>query len=453
MGVCSLFDQTFSADNFRKIFDRENRRGNDVVGSFFPDLIDVTNEIRLQNQSIREFRKTKGSLSPGEFKAQLEEMKFSLKEKKERKTAATDQLLEGISAGARHKSFQLSVKKKLGPAGKEVYVVPNEARSFFVIKQLQRNLNRLYGIQQSNRHQIVCQIRDSIASNLPCILIRTDVEAFYESIDGGSLIKRLNEDQRLSLSSKDYIKQIMRSYQGLSGTQAGLPRGVGISAYLSELYMQGVDREIRAMPGIIYYARYVDDIVAIFSPSPDDDTTAYLSNIKNVIERHGLVPNASKTKSMSLPTLNGSTFECLGYEFKPHAGNCNISIGNTKIMRYRRRIELAFSLYNIKSASNQKEAYRLLVSRMKFLTGNTRLSNSKQHALTGIYFNNSLISNAAVLNGLDSYFKYLTGKLSSATLRDRLAEMSFVDGFRERRFHNFSTTELSRIVKAWKYDT
>ena len=114
---------------------------------------------------------------------------------------------------------------------------------------------------------------------------------------------------------------------------------------------------------------------------------------------------------------------------------------------------MAFSLYNLKSASNQKEAYRLLVSRMKFLTGNTRLSNSKQHALTGIYFNNSLISNSAVLNGLDSYFKYLAGKLSSATLRDRLAEMSFVDGFRERRFHNFSTTELSRIVKAWKYDT
>ena len=47
---------------------------------------------------------------------------------------------------------------------------------------------------------------------------------------------------------------------------SGVPRGFGVSAYLSELYMREIDNEIKALPDVIYYARYVDDIVIIFSP-------------------------------------------------------------------------------------------------------------------------------------------------------------------------------------------
>ena len=49
-------------------------------------------------------------------------------------------------------------------------------------------------------------------------------------------------------------------------TFPGVPRGIGISAYLSELFMRNVDNQIQELDDLIYYARYVDDIIAIFVP-------------------------------------------------------------------------------------------------------------------------------------------------------------------------------------------
>jgi hypothetical protein len=88
---------------------------------------------------------------------------------------------------------------------------------------------------------------------------------------------------------------------------------------------------------------------------------------------------------------------------------------------------------------------------VNFLTGNTRLSNSKSCAVTGIYFNNSIANNLSSLQLLDKQLKTRILQLKRTSLQKALRHSKFTTGFEERRYHSFSTQELQVIVKAWKY--
>ena len=63
----------------------------------------------------------------------------------------------------------------------------------------------------------------------------------------------------------------------------GIPRGIGISAYLSELYMRDIDIKIKSLEDVIYYARYVDDIIVIICPKTESTKKDYLSELKKII--------------------------------------------------------------------------------------------------------------------------------------------------------------------------
>ena len=86
------------------------------------------------------------------------------------------------------------------------------------------------------------------------------------------------------------------------------------------------------------------------------------------------------------------------------------------------------------------------------MTSNTRLVNNKRHAYTGIYFNNSHLTNWGQLKGLDAYLAHKISLLGSAALQDRIDGYSFVRGFTERQFGRYNTRTLARIVQAWRYE-
>jgi hypothetical protein len=144
--------------------------------------------------------------------------------------------------------------------GKRVYTAGESATAYFALKKIQHNIRRLYKVQQSNRYQIVCQLRELLRDRLPKYVFRLDFSGFYESIPRKHLLSFISDDPLLTLSSKRLIKRILWEYGELSGDERGLPRGIGISAYLAELFMRHFDDRIRSFPGVVYYARYVDDI-------------------------------------------------------------------------------------------------------------------------------------------------------------------------------------------------
>jgi hypothetical protein len=447
-----MLDQMFTAENFRRIYDSENRKGFDLAGRYFPDLEPCTLAVRDKVQEIRELRSKEATLKPEDFVEQLAAFKAQLAILKEAKSAAVDDAMEEISLKVLQPSFKIDLSEKPGPKGKPVFCIDGSPETFFVIKQLQRNIHRIYGVKQSNRHDLVCQLRDTVRSNFPFEMVRTDISSFYESIDRKRLVEKLDRDQLLSPSSKKYIKQALDSYGAISGTSSGIPRGVGISAYLAELYLRPVDRTIRAIPGLVLYCRFVDDVVAVFARPPAGKALgSYQDLITKVFAENGLTHNPKKTLEFDLAKPEAKKFEYLGYRFLLRLGHCEIRPSAAKVSKYKMRMKATFEEYWLHCSVDSRRAYRDLVARVKFLTGNTRLSNSKSRAVTGIYYNNSIVNELSSFALLDKLLKARVAEIKRASLRKRLKPYKFTEGFQNRRFHNFSTRELQTIVRAWKH--
>lgn len=58
-----MLDQMFTAENFRRVFDIENRKGLDLVGLFFPHLNPMTLEIKDKVTEIRALRAQQSTMS------------------------------------------------------------------------------------------------------------------------------------------------------------------------------------------------------------------------------------------------------------------------------------------------------------------------------------------------------------------------------------------------------
>lgn len=447
-----MLDQMFTAENFRRIYDAENRKGVDLATRYFPTLNPLTLAVRGKVHEIQNLRKIESTLTADGFEMQLLALKSELASHKADKSAAVDALMNNLSQKVLAPSFKINLSQKTGPKGKPVFCIDAEPETFFVIKQLQRNIHRIYGVKQANRHDLVCQVRDMLGSGFPFELVRTDISSFYESIDRKRLIEKLDHDQLLSPASKKYIKQVLDSYGAISGTPNGVPRGVGISAYLAELYLRQVDNAIRAIPGLVLYCRFVDDIVAVFARPPTGKSLgSYKDLIIAIFSKNGLTHNAAKTSEFDLAATNPTDFEYLGYRFSLKGGNFEIGPSAAKVDKYRARMKAAFAAYWRERPVRPRIAYRELVGRIKFLTGNTRLSNSKSQAVAGIYFNNSISTDLSSLDQLDKDLEALVHTLKSTSLQKKLENLKFTTGFKERRYHNFSTRELQMIVRAWKH--
>ena len=447
-----MLDQMFTAENFRRIYDAENRKGVDLASLYFPTLDPFTIAVREKVQDIRDFRKTEATMTADAFEAQLLELKAVLAELKTAKSSAVDALMDGICQKVLKASFKIDLSQKIGPKGKAVFCIDAEPETFFVIKQLQRNIHRIYGVKQANRHDLVCQLRDMLGSKFPFELVRTDISSFYESIDRKRLVEKLDRDQLLSPASKKYIKQVLDSYGAISGTPTGIPRGVGISAYLAELYLRPVDKAVREIPGLVLYCRFVDDIVAVFARPPAGKSLgSFKELIIAIFGDNGLAHNATKTSEFKLAETGPTKFEYLGYRFHLKPGQFEISPSAAKVAKYRARMNAAFAEYWREKPVNPKGAFRKLVGRVKFLTGNTRLSNSKSRAATGIYFNNSIATDLSSFELLDKRLKTRIAELKRTSLQRQLRKLKFTTGFQQRRYHNFSTRELQMIVRAWKH--
>lgn len=449
-----MLDQMFTAENFRRIYDTENRKGIDLATRFFPTLEPLTLAIHNNVRQIRELRKIKNTLTANEFEEKLVHLKSELISLKADKSSAIDSLMDEISQKVLKSTFEIKLSQKIGPKGKQVFCIDSEPETFFVIKQLQRNINRIYGVKQANRHHLISQLRDMLNSQFPFELVRTDIKSFYESINRKRLIEKLDSDQLLSPSSKKYIKQVLKSYGELSGTETGIPRGIGISAYLAELYLRPVDKAIRTIPGLALYCRYVDDIVALFARPPSGNNLgSFKDNILTILGDNELIHNAEKTSEFDLADKERiKKFEYLGYRFHLSPGKIEISPSAAKVKKYRARMKAAFAGYWRDRPVNPKRAFTRLVWRIRFLTGNTRLLNSKAGAVTGIYFNNSIANDLHSFELLDKRLKNCIKKLKRKTLQKQLNPLTFTSGFSQRRYHNFSTKELQIIVGAWKHD-
>ena len=96
-----MLDQSFSTDNFRKIFDLENRKGNYLEGDFFPELEKLSQKVQANSHALREIRRNRSSYALEKY----QELKSKAKEQLESYTSDWEselvkQLDESVSKNA-----------------------------------------------------------------------------------------------------------------------------------------------------------------------------------------------------------------------------------------------------------------------------------------------------------------------------------------------------------------
>lgn len=475
-----MFDQSFSAKNFYNILLIENRKGRNLEKKFFEQEIFIKYTLRIRdiNKNLKKNLITFINQDPRlrkpsektyeKYKSLLRENKKKLKKEKEERLLV---LLNNVSKTIQQPYFKFSIATKLFN-GKKIYTVDDNVETYFAMKQLQYNFYKLYGVKQANRYEIVNQVKNLLNDRFPKFIIKTDIKGFYENIPNSEIIEKLNADNLLSPTSKKFIKQILRDYEKLAIVQKGkgIPRGIGISAYLAEYYMRRIDKYIIDLDDVVYYARYVDDILIIFIPKYSNTTNNYFEIVKEIVEtKYHLTLNNKKTDRINLVNndntiqINGEgkpspqrlnylgySFELLNNSKKQNIPNIEIYLTPNKINRYKTKIKNSFDIY--KRYKDKNKAYRHLKNRIKFLTGNTRLINNKSNVLVGIYFSNTLLTKPDTLKELDKYLIwYINRYVKKIAHKKVLLNYSFFKGFteKENKFYKFDKYQLKQIVEIW----
>lgn len=445
-------DQSFSVDNFKTILSYENRKGRNLEKEFFPSIFDTTKAITEINKKIHvrlRFKTPDDSVL-----AKLNEEKTTTKKLKQEQI---ENELAEVSKKLLDPKFKITITK-VETDDKPVYTTTETAENYFAIKQLQYNVRKSFKVKQANRFAIVNQINSLLTDNFPKIVLRTDVKSFYESIPHDKLLAKINDNPLLSFLSKKLIWKILKDFLAASGAtdKVGIPRGIGVSAYLAELYMRDIDKDISSLKDVTYYARYVDDIIIVFTPTSNQTTPTYIDQVKSIMETGtGLKMNLAKTNELDLVKSNAAwVLNFLGYQFQfKDLKFVQIKLTNDKMNKYKGRITNAIQEYNTQSRFDSRGARRILIHRLNFLTGNTRLENNKANVLIGIYYTNSLLSEPLDdLVALDSFLaNEVDAHIANADLRRRLKLFSFKKGFEERKYVNFNSktkqVTLNEILK------
>lgn len=448
-----MLDQTFSALNFQKISDSENRKGNNINAHFFPKVKTASNALKDAMREVKDFKKSHKT----PYSKSMQNAFDKLANKRDAARETRDQVLENFlnetSKEAAKTGFHIEINK-VSPKGKKpVYIAKDNAANYYVTKQLSKNIRRLYKVKQADRSLISKQLSSFLIEQFPYHIIRLDISKFYEDIDQKILLQKITGDELLSFNSVRLIKSLLYNYSKLAGTpNLGIPRGIGVSAYLAELYMRDIDKSIRSLPDIVFYARYVDDIVAVFAPSKGSVVGGYKSKMEEFITNKNLTLNHTKMEDLSKTNL-GWTFEYLGYRYNKNNNSASTHLSDGKLKKYEARLNSCFSAYKKQSPKNAKAAYRLLIKRIQFLTSNTQLSHSKKNAYVGIFYSNPLLTDLKQLKHLDNILSGLCStKLSSAKLKARIGKYSFENGFKARTYCRFHRkNEFKKIVEAWEY--
>ncbi len=360
-------------------------------------------------------------------------------------------------------SFDFSLKQ----AGE--YFLTNDLPNKLILRKLNDNIKRIYKDEQANRKVIISQVKTLLSETCPFWVIKTDIKSFYESIDRERLISKFHDDSMLSYQSMFLMKKIFEN--PILVGKSGVPRGMNISATMSELYMRKFDRWVRSYDSVYYYARFVDDII-IFSNSLKNSLSLIENlNLQLNILAEGLSINQKKTELFDGKTLENldindgnkirekHKLDYLGYSFRIENGRTKnrkliVSIADKKIAKIKTRIIKAFLDFS------KNKDFNLLEKRIQFLTGNYSIRKSEEgnSLRAGIFYNYLQVTSHSVFIELNQFLRKSIFSKSpnfgakiglSNTQKNKLSKYCFLAGFEKKVFFKFSYIEMQQIIKCW----
>lgn len=365
---------------------------------------------------------------------------------------------------------------KISVKGKDAWSI-KDPKAILAHKLLISNIKRNYSARSQDRKFIIDLILSHLKDSYGYCVHRLDIKSFYESFDRRVILSKVRGDSVLSKKSIKILESLFDELASL-GVQ-GLPRGLGISSTLSELMMENFDEKIRSLKSVLFYARFVDDIVIISNP------TLNRSSLKQYIESFGL-PNElnfhtsgdkvffSQIGKAPIEDEHAIVFDFLGYEFhidrtEKQLGellsfkrrNVSVLIAKNKVKKIKSRIlKSFFAILSSRHATEQEVS--LLNKRIMFLSKNYLLPSSPKepNIYSGIYHNYSFVDKFDQLKEIDSFYQNLLfgnntrlnkriRRSLSFNTRKGLSKHSFLRGFENREFCRFSNSDFNEIKKAW----
>ncbi|WP_353637210.1 antiviral reverse transcriptase Drt3a [Pseudomonas sp. MYb327] len=347
--------------------------------------------------------------------------------------------------------------------GKKIFK-PSSLESVYSLRRVNKILSRIYKVKQADRDTITKQISSLVSDTSRYSIVKGDIKGFYESIPRESVIAKVESNRILSYQNRRIVKQVF-SCPSVS-TASGLPRGISISSSLSELYIREFDRYVRALDGVYYYARYVDDFI-IFCHTKTDKLLESIEKLKQL----DLTLNYKKIKTIHSETLsnkhpeNNGHLSFLGYEhFFDSDSSVKIRISRNRVRKIKTRIVLSFLDYV------RNKDISLLCLRLKFITGNYLIrepshpNESSQGLMAGFYYNNKTLSDLQQIKELDKFLMKLCRSKQGSIYRTIGATdmrsiciatqgISFDKGFNQRKVYEIAKNEFSQIKDCWKRES
>ncbi|MCO5155937.1 MAG: RNA-directed DNA polymerase [Aquamicrobium sp.] len=347
----------------------------------------------------------------------------------------------------------------------------NDISEQLILRHINRTIRRITRIKQSNRTSIVNSIIRLSEEGLPFRIYKLDIASFYESIDPAAVIEQIRRDGAYSSHFSSLLRTFFACLTNVN--ILGLPRGLAISATLSEILMRDFDREAMLDPRVHYYARFVDDIIIITSGK--ENAREFLRTVRRRL-LPGISFNSKKTRIYTLSqfsnTHNASPpidaeLDYLGYKISIHHTQrtdrryhrkVRLDLSEKKEKRIKSRLYLSFAEFRINND------FTALLNRVRMLCNNFHFIDVDRSIKrkSGIFFNYPLINLDAseALPRLDRYLHHLIVShyaaapgpgLFGRAQREALFRNSFVKGYREKRFFHFPPSQLAALTRCWRY--
>lgn len=467
-----MLDQSFSAHNLEVIFDLENRKGNIDI-NWMPE------GYRVAAAEMKELRRQIGELKrkTGEDVEGINKLEQEYKEKKDKKEEYRKVFLKDCEVKINSKDFKFTMSKDLDEeTDKEVFKLnADEPAVFFAMKQLQYNIHKTFKVKQANRHAILCDVKALLHTMMPLHIIRTDISSFYESIPQTVLLEKIEGNTLLSYKSKAFIRALLKIYDDCKDETkvvkgVGVPRGVGISPLLSEIYVRDLDSHIKSFIGTQFYARYVDDIFIILTTLPEGQKNAkdYFVSLQAMFEKYGLIlkdETDPKKKCKLLDVIHEddsfNPFDYLGYSItisrKNKQTTATFGLSENKIKHFKEKVDNIVAHFENKSKENIKEAYKDLFDLLNYITGNTKLFKSKAGVKVGLFYNNDLLDKIEDLDALQQYLRdkeiepshNATGwEICKTKISKKIQAINFRDRWEQKKMFHFSLARIKEM-EAW----
>jgi len=360
---------------------------------------------------------------------------------------------------------------------KPIYIISCLKRKL-LLRQCSKNIKHGFSVTPPDRHKPISFLVDFLSQNIPIVIHKIDIKSFFESCDFRSILENQVKESGFN-DSYNILSDLCDEFQKIGGK--GLPRGVAVSSILSEIFMQDFDEKIAALEGVLYFHRYVDDIIIISNGKHRKEISKKINILlseKNLSTNPGkctsidLTENSRRLRETSENKYSDSAvFDFLGYKIQINTElkrsnkgrlrelerEVSVEISDRKINKLKYKISKSFMEFR---KNKDKE---LLIDRLDFLSTCRKLKNRSGDIpiMTGLAYSYKFVEDPTSLIDVDRYLRSIlegkSGRIGSTIsimltrgMKDELRKISFYKRFKDRTFKSYSPNRMEEIVSPWK---